>query len=405
MSYLADMLRPEDLLLLSCARSELDGNATTELEQRLAVDLDWQYVLRHALRHGIEVLVRDHLSTYGSRIPKDVMEFLAARACQVTFRNRRQMDELTGCVALLENNGVPVIPFKGPLLAEMLYGNAGCRTFGDLDILLHRDNIPLAKQLLLDGGYESVRKLTGDQERRFLDTQMGYEFYHREKDIVVEFHWALLSGIYAFRLTPEEVWDRHVRVSASGGIMRSLAPEDLLIYLSAHGTRHRWSRIAWIADVAEFLRRNSALDWDLVCRKAERLRCVRMLWLGIHLAKELLDAPVPDALVREAASSRAVRSMARKACLHWIFQEPGDSVKGDLDAFFFHWKQRENVRDRLPFLGHHVRLWAKPSQRDRAFVDLPNAASFLYYFLRPVRVLVEGTSRMGNSETGAGNGD
>jgi hypothetical protein len=38
-------------------------------------------------------------------------------------KNRLMADELQVLVSLLEGSGVPVIPFKGPVLAEMVYGD------------------------------------------------------------------------------------------------------------------------------------------------------------------------------------------------------------------------------------------------------------------------------------------
>jgi hypothetical protein len=56
-------------------------------------------------------------------------------------------------------------------------------------------------------------------------------------------------------------------------------------------------------------------------------------------------------------------------------------------SFWFHVRARERWRDRLPYLIHTLRLAIVPSQLDRGFVSLPKPFSWLYYVVRPVRVL------------------
>ncbi len=388
-SYLTEKLRPEDLLILSCSRVELDAPARLQLEGALSGEPDWGYILRQTMRQGIAPLLYEHLATIDSRVPREVLQFLAARTSQVTVRNRVQMDELNRLVTGLEGEGVPVIPFKGPMLADQVYGNAAFRTSGDLDILVRRDDIPLVKRHLLDEGYRSVRGLDAEQESHFIDTQLGYEFYHPTKETVVEVHWSFFYKVIAIDLSPDEVWKRHGMVPSSGGPVRALAPEDLLIYLCAHGTKHRWVKITWVADVAELVRRYPDLDWNIIRERARRLGCMRILQLGLHLAEELLSAPVPADLSQAASTSRAVRSMARQVCSQWMFHEPDAHAERELVTFLFHWKEREQLRDRLPLLVHQFGLWLKPSQRDRDFVELPETFSFLYYLVRPFRLLFD----------------
>ena len=50
---------------------------------------------------------------------------------------------------------------------------------------------------------------------------------------------------------------------------------------------------------------------------------------------------------------------------------------------------RDRRRDGLGAVFYHTWLAVKPSERDRAFVALPDVLAPLYYAVRPVRVLAE----------------
>ncbi|PYT25415.1 MAG: hypothetical protein DMG57_25265 [Acidobacteria bacterium] len=52
-----------------------------------------------------------------------------------------------------------------------------------------------------------------------------------------------------------------------GQQIHTMASEDLLIDLCAHGCKHLWQRLAWIGDIAA-LTRSRRLAWDVVIARA-----------------------------------------------------------------------------------------------------------------------------------------
>lgn len=350
-------LPPEAQVIASCARVRLNAAAQERLDSLLAQDLDWECVQRHVGEHGIEALVHRHLSRYPEAVPSDVQDYLAQRAQQVAFRNLQHTQELLHLVQQLEEKKIPVIPFKGPMLAALAYGDVSFRRFIDLDVMVQRDDIPLVKEVLVEHGYEPARNLDEKGEAEYIDSQLGYEFVHLGKRNVIEVHWTFFYEIYAFDLTPDEVWGRHETTTLCEVAVRTLAPEDLFIYLCAHGTKHRWMKLKWIADVAEFVRSYPKLDWSALQQRAERLGCQRMLRLGCYLAHELLDAPIPASVLQAARGSQVVRSMGRQVCTDWLFREPEAPNSSELEVFRFHLKERERWRDRWPYVKHHLDLW------------------------------------------------
>src|SRR5690606_24325915 len=193
----------------------------------------------------IEGLLHRHLAPFAGQIPRDYIRFLTARALHVSARSRRQLDELLRIIYDLEDRGIEIIPFKGPVLAERIYGSAGYRSSADLDVLVRRDDIPAIRGYLLTQGYHSDRNIAAVDEPAFLDTQLGYDFYHSEKGVMLELHWTFVHTVLSVEFSPDQLWERHQRMPFEGRYVRVLAPEDLLIYLCAHGTKHRWSKIKW----------------------------------------------------------------------------------------------------------------------------------------------------------------
>ena len=105
------------------------------------------------------------------------------------------------------------------------------------------------------------------------------------------------------------------------------------------------------------------------------------------LARELMGVALPGPIDAWSRRDRTARSLARQVCTSWILVPPGAPPAGT--DFWFHFRERERWRDRIPYALHNLRLAVAPSEKDRAFVQLPKALSALYLFVRPVRITLE----------------
>jgi len=354
---LFESLSPEARLLATCARTQDSPSAEQERERVLAQELDWEWIHEQVRRHGIAPFVARHLASHDDQVPADLLGAWKDEARTIAFRNLARMRELQRLVHMLETRDIPVIPFKGPLLAETAYGDVTYRRFVDLDILVHRDDIQRAKACLRDAGYSPHRELSADEELEHIDSRKGYEFVHNENGGVVELHWAFFFDIYGFDLDPEGAWKRHRTARVGGTEMRTMGPEDLLIYLCAHGTKHRWMHIKWIADVAEHVRSHPDLDWGTVESRARSIGYWRVVCLGAHLADGLLEMPTPPSVEQAARTDRRVPSMARQVVDEWLFRSPHAEPASVWSTFWFHIKETDSWTKRLPYINHYAHLW------------------------------------------------
>ena len=377
--------RPEAELLLCCARAHLDTEGITRLEALLGEDLDWGYVLRAADRHGMMPLLYWHVNgTCPEAVPGVVLEDLRVLFQRNATRNLFLIGELCRVLDLLKGREIPAIPFKGPLLASALYGNLALRVFDDLDILVRKRDVLRAKEILVSQGYRPSLPMTGRQERAYLDSNHEYALVH-ESGALVELQWALAPPHFSFALDPEGLWERARPATLAGTAVLTLAPEDLLLILCLHHSREGWARLEWIGGVAELIRRHPGIDWGRLLPRAERRGLLRMLYLGLSLASDVLGAPVPGAVLRKVRADRSVRALARRVRRRLFADDrarPGAFQYSPADVAF-HLGMRERRRDRLRYA---VRLVLSPTVGDRLALPLPAPLDFLYYPLRPFRL-------------------
>jgi hypothetical protein len=387
-----------ELLLRLCARS------LTDLP--VGAQIDWNKLLEIARRHRVMPLLYANLKRVDAGdVPVDVLGALRAEVQSNAGRNLQLAGELRRLLGEFEWAQIPVLAFKGIVLSSQVYGELSLRDAGDLDLLVHRDDIVRAADLLVRLGHltgyptaspreaEYLSVLTGERRENYLLSHCEHHLVYPPTQLNVDLHWALSLREFAVKLDLDAIWRRAKPTQVAGLDVPTFAPEDVLIVLCLNGAKDAWARIDRICDVAQVLRRFESLDWPLVFDQARSCGISRMLRVGLLLASELLAAPLP-AVARqfETSDSRAAQlaSEIRQRLLQ-ADSEPGLSAA---NRVAFDLKMRERWRDRLRYgLGH-----LRPGVGDWAAVPLPQRLSFLHYVIRPFRLLGRyGMQRFGSS--------
>ncbi len=379
-------------LLLAAARLHGPGEATDPYAapggSSAPTDIDWAWILDQARHHGLLAQLQALLGQglQAGRVPASVRDTLTQQARGIAVRALQQARELVRLTEHLNAAGHPVLVLKGPVLAQLAYDNVAFRPALDLDLLVRPDALRAVRDALRPLGYTSLWGHDAHEAARFMAWHRSYELIHPARRIIVELHANFFATNYADIMAPEAVWARQQRVPLAGTAVQALALEDLLIYLAVHGTKHRWTRLKWIADVAGLIRRQPGMDWSAVFKRADEVGARRAVQLAVWLARRLLGAPAP--VKAPPAPTRPVQQLADAVVDHWLFASP-DAEPDPWRTFWFHWQARERWRDRWPHLRHAGPLAWTPTETDRAFLRLPPALEALYVLVRPVRVLWE----------------
>ena len=339
--------------------------------------LDWSELLRLAEHHGILPLAARNLIESGRGLPPEI-EHLLRSAYQANLRRSMWFAaELARIMQHFERRQVRAVPYKGSVLAQALYRDLGLRSFSDLDFLISPTDFERAKQALAEIGYRPSVDLTPTVERLWLRTRYERSFDSAAGKNLVELQWALVPHFYGVDLGVEDLLVRAGRIVVGGCEMPYLSPEDSLLMLCLHAAKHLWTRLIWLADIAETLR-TQTIDYTLVSSQAGGLGIARILGVSFWLVKNVLRAELPkpteemiavDPRVPDLGSEFAER-LARGAAYDFKSAE----------YFRLILKLRERRGDRLRYLWRLV--WT-PSVGDVAAVRLPEA---LFPFYRVVRM-------------------
>ena len=373
---------PEFELLLACARTSIDADTAARIERLLEHTIDWEDLIATARQHGVVPLVFQTLqSNFAARVPANALAEL--RGCYRAGAQQSMVlaGELLRVLGGLATGGIKALPLKGPALAALAYGKLALRSFGDLDVLVRDRDVLAAKQLLLGLGYAPETPMSRRHERLHLQTHYVYTFVHNESHVIVELHYRIRPRYFSFALTAEQLWEQLVPITVGREEVLSLAPENLLLFLCAHGANHCWERLAWICDIAELLRSYPTLDWPKVMGRARAAGGERMLLLGLRLAHDLLGAQLPPAIADRLRCDQIVSLLMAQVVerLQALEEQP----PGLFEAALFHLRARERWRERLQYCA---RVATITSAEDWALVPLPAPFAFVYSLLRPFRL-------------------
>jgi hypothetical protein len=374
--------RPENELLLCCARTNRNLLSDDRISELVCEEIDWTYLLRTASRHRIApLLFRSLDASYREAVPEDVMSWLQERFHANSRRNLLLTRDLFGILDALEERNIPAIPYKGPVLATVAYGNLALREFGDLDLLLDVEDVLKAKEVLISLGYRPRAQMTEAQEVAFLRYERQYEFA-RDDGAMVELQWKVTPGYFPFPLDHRYAWERTIPVSLGGRTVRTFSPEDLLLVLCVHGPVHCWGRLGLICDIAELVRASGDLDWERLVRRASALESKRMLLLGLFLANQLLDTNLDATVLREVRADATVEELAGEV-RERLFSEEADS-QGILEGTAFrgfHLRTIEGIQEKLRYCVHRA---VTPTLWEWRLLPLPAAFFPFYHVLRPI---------------------
>jgi hypothetical protein len=384
--------RPEVDLLLSCAHTQITPEAAARIRTAVEKDVDWLALIRLAMRHEVmPLLYRNLQQVCPDSVPDHISGPLRTRYEAQAAQARRDAEELVRVLAVFADRGIAAVPYKGPALAQRLYGDLSLRPFGDLDILVRELDIPRAQGLIRRLGYEFVSLKDTDKLAEYLRTDLDCELrFYRCDGTSLELHWRFARRLACVPHDPERFLQRSEMIRLAGAKVPSLPLEVYFLILSLHATKHKWGQLKLICDLAEIVG-HADLDWRYVLREAHSLGLRRMLAVGALLAEDPLDAALPAELAQGLKIDRAARAMAAEV-RSGLFEEPGQACL-ELANLPFQFRIRERLRDKTSMLYQNLLAKLAPNELDRRFLPMPEFLSPMYYVVRPVRWVWEKIER------------
>ena len=233
------------------------------------------------LRHGSDPLC----APYRGRMKGIYRYFL--------FRTNLLAADARKAIEALATAGIELLLSKGLALALGYHHNLALRPMGDVDVLVHPEDVAKAETVLRQLGwqyrYSEAKKRRDIHSHDYINTgKSGFDL-----------HWFALPESTAAGID-DAAWARSEYLDWQGMRVRSLAPEDLVLVAMVNGMREREAmRCEWISDVARIVESKPGFNWELLWAEAGKRQLREAVFAAMLLFNRIAPNLLPTPLLNE----------------------------------------------------------------------------------------------------------
>jgi hypothetical protein len=344
------------------------------------INIDWSEFLALTIHHRTFCMLYKKMKNANNiYIPEFVVQKLGTLYKSNIFRMLHLSAEMETVNKIMQKEKIKFLLLKGPALAKELYGDISLRTSSDIDALIPINELQKVDQLLQKEGYvknDYFRSVLNDWKWR----HHHVTYFHPVKKVKLEIHWRLNPGP-ASEPSFDELWDRKKYIKLTSTPLYLLGNEDLFVFLASHGARHGWSRIRWLLDINQIMKKD-ILNFESLMAISEKHQYTHLLGQSIKLTSELLNTQITNKLIDYTHNKRAI-SLAKRTTYYFenkvnlhTYPVPEDISNYHKNYLFF----MKTPLQKLLF----VMSFFYPFPEDQDILPLPKRLHFLYFPLRPV---------------------
>ena len=370
-SYIENNYSNELLLIIELSKHKPDRGKINQLVTH--TDFESFYAL--TLKHRIVSHVLHHAELINQIIPATYLDKLKKTKIEQAQRALNYTLYLIQIHEQFETQSIQHCFFKGPMLSLQLYDDIGVRNFGDIDILVEKQDAEKAKEIIEELNFECIypkMKFTPKQQKVNYTISHHYHFKHRAKALDVELHWNISNPKSYVGIETSEILRFSDNIHVSNRILPYISHIQNLVYLSAHGAIHQWYRLFWLKDFSVLLNKSTEKEIEEAWELSKKLKLENCFIQACCMCNLFYDIIIPKSI--------PLKIDILKVPVQSIFmgELKQQGIKGMFQFIFYRLKLKKNLKynfDLIFRLRTHLSDWE--------IIKLPDYFFFLYYLLRP----------------------
>ncbi|MFH1159976.1 MAG: nucleotidyltransferase family protein [bacterium] len=234
----------------------------------------------------------------------EVVAQLVKHKKETLFNNLYYLNHAARLLSRLKERKIDCIVLKGLSFINHLYEDIGLRPFGDLDLLIHREDVRGFLEVMEQEGFNLKCEVKDS------DNTDDFDMYNAETKVKIDILTTLNGGFYFSRyynLDTSQIWERKKLVKIQDTETYRLSEEDELLYSIVHLAFHLnfHVEIKWLFDLRYFLEKY----------------------------KKTLDTGYIIEQVRKAGLTHVIFAVTE--IMYWIFQKDYSAVFGIVKPRFY----------------------------------------------------------------------
>jgi hypothetical protein len=372
-------LRSEDLLIRHCSTTDIDEKTMLIIKKILSQHLNWDYFLQQVKKEDTAPLIyKTFLNREGTetRVPAHVQRFLKDSYYSVLASNISLIQTLERIAQDFKSESIDVICYKGAMLAEQVYRDSGLRPMGDIDLLIRKEDIVKADNILRRNGYSMPLEIKGFDG--FSPGQYRNSFLYRSENHfsnAVHLHWHVVNfSPYDERIMQkidmDRVWQESTPVRLGNADLRTFSLHHEIIFLCMHALNHVFYPLLRLCDINELLRlRKDDINWDRVVEESITFHLSKSVYYALYLVSTMFKVEIPETVLHRLKPKR-ISLIERKFISAVLNGKP--ILTGEWLMCF---GMNEGLRDKFSFLRRLI----FPPKRELALIRKKSASTIGFF--------------------------
>ena len=197
-------------------------------------NIDWDKIIEECNAHSIDGLLYPALKNSGDNIDNKIINKLKKITLISAIQQSKHIKDTEEILKLFNENNISVIVLKG-LVIRYYYPKPDLRTMCDSDIIIHKEDLPKVRKLLLNEGFRE-------------EEDAGHHIAFLKHGFNLEVHWTLANEDQALHFCAHMA--SHMAISGFG--VRQLA--DLVLLVEHEGKNINWNNFLLKAERSGLLR-------------------------------------------------------------------------------------------------------------------------------------------------------
>jgi hypothetical protein len=283
----------------------------------------WELLVRQARQADLLGRIGSSLERRGliSAVPASPRRHLDGALALSDAQRREVLREVRYLTEALSGVPVELVLLKGAAYATANLPPCGGRLFSDIDILVPRAKLAAVESNLMMRGWVSTHLDAYDQRyyREWMHELPPLE--HSRRGTVVDVHHAILPLTARPKPETAKLLAKARQVDGMPGVS-VLAPVDMVLHSIAH--------LTYNDDLSHGLRDLSDLDlllrhfggapefWSELIARSRELDLMRPLHYGLRCSHHILNTPIPESTLIEAACGAPARPLGALMQALWL---------------------------------------------------------------------------------------
>jgi hypothetical protein len=254
---------------------------------------------------------------------------------------------------------IDFILFKGAALTIKYYKNNAVRPMGDIDFLIHPNDVLRAEKIFLDLNL----KYRYEAERRIAANEHSFDYIDIRNN-GYDLHW---YSLFESRIKDIDkgIWQRARSFDWEGLNVKIMAPEDLILMSCINGIRDlSLAQYYWLIDVVKIVEAEPAIRWKIISHEANSRNLSREINFALSWVRTILECFIPESFVDDFLETN---KNYRSELLNSFFAEGR--------IFGVKWKKMKKIKK---FLVNSVKGVLPPLKKFTPVI--PTSGSIRYFF-------------------------